>query len=148
MDTFDPESGCLLSTWKVTSTQEPKHVNTTSESASNGPEVQKLESSEDVVDENSPPAKRRKLSTEGAAKEPTPSNGTKAGDKGPKKGNKRSDAVASGLQTPAVILLEATTDGRHVIVVTGEDKAIRVFQCGLDGREGHLKELSRRYVCN
>lgn len=143
IDTFNPENGYLLSTWNAFPTQDPNLA--LSEKAPNHLETQKSESSADTVTENSPPAKRRKLSAgeeDSPAAEPNQKNGMKKDGKGSKKGNRRSDAVASGLETPAVILLEATRDGRHVIAVTGEDKSIRVFQQD----EGYLKQLSQRCV--
>jgi len=44
-------------------------------------------------------------------------------------------------EAPAVIALASTRRGDHVIVVTGEDKSIRVFEH--DGR-GQLRQISQR----
>jgi tRNA (guanine-N(7)-)-methyltransferase subunit TRM82 len=89
---------------------------------------------ENVIDEGLPPVKRRKLS--GA--EDQEKNGRK-------KANNRSDAVTSGLESPAVISLAVTKEGRHVVAVTGEDKSIRVFESifAKDGKH-QLRHLSRR----
>ena len=46
--------------------------------------------------------------------------------------------------SPPVIKLAGTSDGRHVVAVTGEDKCIRVFELPEDGC---LIQLSERYVC-
>jgi tRNA (guanine-N(7)-)-methyltransferase subunit TRM82 len=145
IDTFNLEVGSLLSALTVSSTQDPKTANSSSEKAQNTLQSQMLRSSEDVVLQSSPPAKRRKLSAaeeDGSAQESNQKNGSRKEEKGSKKCNKRLDAVASGLETPAVILLAATGDGRHVIAVTGEDKSIRVFQHDL----GELEQLSQRSV--
>ena len=53
------------------------------------------------------------------------------------------NAAVGKQEAPAVIALTSTTGGDHVIVVTGEDKSIRVFEH--DGR-GHLRHISQRYV--
>ena len=45
---------------------------------------------------------------------------------------------------PPVIKLAGTSDGHHVVAVTGEDKCIRVFELPEDGC---LIQLSERYVC-
>jgi tRNA (guanine-N(7)-)-methyltransferase subunit TRM82 len=44
---------------------------------------------------------------------------------------------------PAVIALDSTRGGEHVIAVTGEDKSIRVFLH--DGR-GQVRHISQRYL--
>ena len=95
----------------------------------------------DVVrDPSSPPAKRRKLSAARDLQEPSEKNGTEK-----KKVNNRSDAVASGLQAPAIIALAVTTRGKHVIAVTGEDKSIRVFENVFEPDGKHqLRYVSQR----
>ena len=93
-----------------------------------------------TIDSSLHPAKRRKLS----ASEPVESRQEEK--EGKKKQNNRSDAVLSGLEAPAVIALAATKDCHHVIVVTGEDKSIRVLEIAQEGGEFRLKQLSQRYV--
>ncbi|KAI1322216.1 hypothetical protein F5Y16DRAFT_51500 [Xylariaceae sp. FL0255] len=107
-------------------------------------------SSKSVVDTNTkaegkegrPPSKRRKVVSEiasdaeggqEAAVEPT-------GKKGSKKERKQGPAKT---EEPLIVLLKATTDGCHVVAVTGLDKSLWVFEH--DGR-GSLKELSRRVM--
>ena len=46
--------------------------------------------------------------------------------------------------SPPVIKLAGTSNGHHVVAVTGEDKCIRVFELLEDGC---LVQLSERYVC-
>ena len=45
--------------------------------------------------------------------------------------------------SPPIIRLAGTSDGHHVVAVTGEDKCIRVFKLPEDGC---LTQLSERYV--
>ena len=143
IDTFNSESGSLLSTWRVPSAEEPNPVSSSSKAIVESLESYDLESTEGVGDAYAPATKRRKLSTvEDIAQEPAQTNGAKGQEKGSKRDNKRSDVVISNLETPVVILLEVTRDERHVTAVTGEDKAIRVFKLGDDG----LIQLSCRFV--
>lgn len=80
------------------------------------------EDAEIEVDRASSPAKRRKLTLGTSIN----SNGSNDQSKNEvKKKNNRKDAVASGLEAPAVIALAVTRKGFHVVAVTGEDKAIR-----------------------
>lgn len=155
IDTFNPEDGSLLSTWKCPSAHESSNSRPeTSGQVLDGPVnrlgTHKSESPLDVVLESSPPAKRRKLSAgdeDGPAQNPAKENGRKKDQERGKKGNRRLDAVAIGFEAPAVISLAATEDGRHVIAVTGEDKSIRVFQNSFDGDGRHyLSQLSQRSV--
>ena len=148
IDSFNPEDGSLLSTWKCPcpSVQEGNNkerniANPPTGVPSTALDTQKPESSIDLVLESPPPAKRRKLSTvEDEAQKPPARNGAK-------KGNRRLDATVSGLETVAVIALAATEQGRHVIAVTGDDKSIRVFETTVDGDGKQcLKQLSQRSV--
>jgi tRNA (guanine-N(7)-)-methyltransferase subunit TRM82 len=148
IDTFN-EEGSLLSTLNRLSAEDLKIASPVAERTPASLETQESEFTIDFVPESSPPAKRRKLSNAsegGSAPTSTKENGTKKEQNGAKKGNKRSEAVVSGLEMPAVILLAATEDGRHVIAVTGEDKSIRVFENTVDGdRKQFLKQLSQRF---
>ena len=91
-----------------------------------------------------PPAKRQKVDDE------TPQDATQGG-KGKRKGKKqggRSDTHAESSRMkavsdrPIVTLLASTTDGKHIVAVSGHDKAIWVF--AHDG-QGNLTQLSQRY---
>jgi tRNA (guanine-N(7)-)-methyltransferase subunit TRM82 len=85
-----------------------------------------------------PTTKRRKLSHTGDSQEPNTRDGKK-------KTNSRLEAVASGLESPAVIALAVTKSGNHVVAVTGEDKSIRVFESAFEeGRKHRLQQISRR----
>ena len=150
IDSFRPEDGSLLSTWECPSAKSPTISNQLNGSLDSpvGLETQNYESSIAAVPESSPPAKRRKLSTaDEDAQKPAEKNAAEEEQKTTKKKNKRSDAVLTGLETPAVTALAATKDGRHVVVVTGEDKSIRVFETTANGGGKHcIKQLSQRSV--
>ena len=79
-----------------------------------------------------PPAKRRKVE---GGREPVPNAQPKS------KKNNPYDCPAN--ERPFVQGLYATTDGRHLVAITGSDKTIWVFEH--DGA-GNLKQLSRRQV--
>lgn len=90
-----------------------------------------------------PPTKRRKVEP---AQEPTPD----ANGSGPAEGantpetkiRRKGKQYNKGLSDlPFVQGLYPTTNGRHVVAVTGSDKTIWVFEH--DGA-GHLKQLSQR----
>lgn len=145
IDSFKLEDGLLLSTWNCPSSQHSQDGKTPNGELDLTTKVATIQTSESslveiALDISSPPAKKRKLSQSGQV--PTlvePKDGKK-------KQNNRSAAVASGLEAPAVTVLASTTDGKHVIAVTGEDKSIRVFEhVFIDGAH-QLKQLSQRYV--
>ncbi|KAK2626640.1 hypothetical protein QTJ16_003815 [Diplocarpon rosae] len=151
LDSFNLQSGSLLSTWTCPAAQEGKE-NDSSTQAQKKEEVSNLahEIAEAIVEETEPPSKKRKLSGEpekddqsSASKDQTPDQKSGKKDKKPKQ-NYRSVAISTGLETPAVIALAATTDGRHVIAVTGEDKCIRVFKRIEEGGVEKLQQISER----
>ena len=143
IDSFSLEDGSLLSTW------------TNTPPAKSEPPIPKTE----PTTASTPPAKRRKISPGEEEDEkveektediPKPQNGSAPpGKKDKKKQNNRSDAVASGLESPAIIALSVTKDGKYVIAVTAEDKSIRVFENALtEGGKHELVLLSTRYLPN
>lgn len=107
-------------------------------------------------EDQGPPAKRVKLdavTTDAGAGDETEkaadvkpaeenANGTPRDQKKGKKQNPRPGPMSQPLERPMVIILTATSDGRHIIAVT-QCKSIWVFEH--DGH-GQLKQLSRRYV--
>lgn len=134
-DSFSLQDGSLLSTWTNAPSSKSEPVEATLAT--------------------SPPAKRRKISTEEkeeGIEEPKEEsikapNGSHTAKKEKKKQNNRSDAVASGLEHPAIIALTVTQDGKHVIAVTAEDKSIRVFENVLsEGGKQELVLLTIRYT--
>lgn len=135
IDSFSLEDRSLLSTWKIPSNQQSNIVQNSGTSAN--PTSQNSESMDIALNSEAPPAKRRKLSNA--------ENSQKPSEK--RKANNRSDAVAYGLQAPAVIALAATKGGRHVIAVTGEDKSIRVLENIFeDGGTHKLRQISQRIM--
>ena len=156
IDSFNLENGSLLSSWTCPASQDAtgkeKPSLVASQKETNIPESA-TPTEEADNEENGPPAKKRKLSSENIeAKNGEPSTSTsnvkqeqQDGKRKKQKQNNRSEAVASGLQAPAVIALTATKDGKHVIAVTGEDKSIRVFESIEEGGSHRLRHLSQRY---
>jgi len=142
LDSFDVFDGSLLSTWKYPSVKRIGNGQPASAEVITKLATQHSESSsiEIIVDASSPPAKKRKLSAS------EPAGASQDLRKGKKKQNNRSDAVASGLEAPAVIALAVTNSGRHVIAVTGEDKTIRVFENVQEDGVHQLRQLSQRQV--
>jgi tRNA (guanine-N(7)-)-methyltransferase subunit TRM82 len=133
------QDGSLVSTWKCPSIQEVGNAQPPPELATKlVTQTSESSSVEITIDSSSPPAKKRKLS----ASEPT--EAPQVSKEGNKKQKNRSDAVLSGLEAPAVVALIVTKDGHHVIVVTGEDKSIRVFEHVQENGVYHLKQLSQR----
>ncbi|KAG4432211.1 hypothetical protein IFR05_012310 [Cadophora sp. M221] len=149
---FNVETGSLLSTWTCPASQEVKKEKVPATETQQKEETLNLETPTEGGDleANGPPAKKRKLSSENVeakSEETSTPNADKEqqdGKKKKQKQNNRSDAVASGLQAPAVIALAATQDGRHVIVVTGEDKSIRVFESVEEGGSHRFQHISQR----
>jgi tRNA (guanine-N(7)-)-methyltransferase subunit TRM82 len=144
IDLFSLEHLSLLASWRGSTVQDLGAKDATQSVARNpAANTSEAPAQQDTeVSQLSPPAKRRKLSDEGA------SHKVEEREKESKqKYNNRSDSVASGLEAPAVVALTATRQGQHVIAVTGEDKTIRVFEIAVkeDGNY-HLKSLSRRCV--
>ena len=143
IDLFSLEDQSLLSTWKYPSA----HKSITGEASqqitqelpgtnSEPPALPALD-----VPPQSPPAKRRKLS-DGSK----PQNPCEEG-KGKKGLNDRSDSIAAGLDTPAIITLAVARGGKHVIAATGEDKCIWVFEIVVKENGKHyLKSVSQRSV--
>jgi tRNA (guanine-N(7)-)-methyltransferase subunit TRM82 len=142
IDLFNLEDHLLLSTWKCPSEPEPEPGFSLSvPETSMKPAPQESKSNADIIsntDASTPQAKRRKLSNAAHSPKTSETNGQR-------KANNRSDAVASGLQAPAVIALAVARGGKHVIAVTGEDKSIRVFEDVSGPNGGHqLQQISQR----
>lgn len=146
IDLFSLEDLSLLSTWKCPIVKQTS-VKDATKSIAQHSLAEKPETSavpDTATSQSTPPAKRRKVSDEGVSEKQADAEG-----KLKKKANNRLDAVASGLEAPAVILLAVTKSGQHVIAVTGEDKSIRVFEIAVqeDGKQ-YLKSVSKRSVKN
>ncbi|RYP93494.1 hypothetical protein DL770_000378 [Monosporascus sp. CRB-9-2] len=135
--TFDIASYTLLSSWSHPFSRKGGLKVDTDEAENSGGE-----------ESGQPPSKKRKVDSnsedktgdeapEKPAEEPEAANGKHQGKK------RKPKQPASRLQEqPFVILITATSDGKHVVAVTGTDKTVWVFEH--DGKGG-LKELSQRY---
>lgn len=151
IDSLNISDGSLLSTWtspapipqETTNGKTEAPVAEQKTNLTPPPSLQKSESSSVNITldaSGSPPAKKRRLS-----KDEERQRSKEIGQNPPKKKqNNRSDAVASGLEAPAVIALAVTRDGKHVVAVTGEDKSIRVFQNVSENSQHELQQLSHR----
>lgn len=137
--TFDLESHTLLSSWShpLSSKGEGQGVGV-DESGQAGRQ-----------ESEQPPSKKRKLGSNGEDKAedqetgvPTENVGSTANGKGKGKKQKAKPSTPRPQEQPFVILITATSDGSHVVAVTGQDKTIWVLEH--DGK-GRLKELSQRY---
>jgi tRNA (guanine-N(7)-)-methyltransferase subunit TRM82 len=125
IDLFSLENGSLLSTWSST-THAPGSTNL-----------------------DSPPAKRRKLSkqddnTKDTNTQAHVTNEESQETKKETKQNSRANAVASGLDGPAVACLQTSSDGKYVVAVTAEDKSLRVFELVENHGTPELKQRSVR----
>lgn len=152
IDLFDVKDGSLLSTWHCPTSSKGFKEESVSQASQPDLKIEDSKSSSvDIKVESSPrPTKRRKLSGGGDENEDpaeTPNDNKKEGknmDKKERKQNNRSESVASGLKAPAVIALAVTSDDRHVIAITGEDKSIRVFSLICQDGIAKLEQLSQR----
>ncbi|TVY39124.1 tRNA (guanine-N(7)-)-methyltransferase non-catalytic subunit [Lachnellula occidentalis] len=154
IELFNLSDGSFISTWKCPTTQgtlkaKPPVKGTTPKLES---QDSKSSSVDITIEASSPPTKRRKLSggddqDKNSTKDPKEDQkGGQKPTKKEKKLNYRLDAVASGLEAPAVIALAVTSDAQHVIAITGEDKSVRVFSLTSQDGLTHLNELSQRQV--
>ena len=120
---FAAEDGTFISKWS--------HVET--------PEGEKnpRDRSPGSHDAKEPPLKKKKLSGgDDAASDTSVEVVVEDGSKRRRKPKRKPFSI------PSVVLLIATTDGKYIVAVTGEDKTIRVLE--LLGN-GTLKQLSQRY---
>jgi tRNA (guanine-N(7)-)-methyltransferase subunit TRM82 len=148
--TFDTASGSgvLVSSWHhpLSRQQEETKFLTT--------DISKTQSQEETKDQ--PPVKKRKIGTDaddsrienGAVEADevgglTAAPAADADEKGQSKGRKTNKKATRSQEQPFVNLLTATSNGSHIIAVTGQDKTLWVLEH--DGK-GALRELSQRYV--
>lgn len=134
VDTFSLINGSYLSTWS--SAPKSNLVLTNASEAASG----------------SPPAKRRKVSIDGDNTTELASNGInksanqQAGKQTKQPYKSRAECASTGLENPAVVCTATSEDGQYVVLVTAEDKSVRVLEKVLkhDG-ERTLEEISIRY---
>lgn len=133
LNTFDISTGSKISRWSYTN-EGDLTTRATDLEAPNLLSQKSETSSIDIVLESEPPSKKRRLSgseneDEAAIKE-----------KAPRRKQKRPTQKPSAAN---IVALTCTSDGQYVVVVTGEDKTVRVLE-----HDGHgvLKQLSTRYA--
>ncbi|PQE10143.1 hypothetical protein CJF31_00004087 [Rutstroemia sp. NJR-2017a BVV2] len=138
IDIFDIKDGSYLSTWKSPIPGSTESSTQAGDDTKDGDPEQKSEtSSPDIVlDAATPPAKRRKLSIgEETGKSVVVQQG--------KKSAKSNTPASKAFEPSSITNLTTTNDQRHVIAVTGEDKAIRVLKWE-DDDGSSLRQLSER----
>lgn len=119
---FNSADGTLLSRWS--------HISSHAKSGSGN--------EEDGIER---PSKRQRLSTEAEDEDlsDAPSPVVTVDDPNAQKPRRKKKKA---LPLPSVIKLTASSDGKHVVVVTNEDKTIRV----LEMLDGQLRQLSERQM--
>lgn len=153
---FNLSDSSHISTW-----QHPDVEKFNNESATNSEEKAEAEPAleEGNAAEDEPPAKRQKTeeASDTAAQEAEvaaaqPEGPQKTGKQSKGKGkNKQGGSENHGEKSrmgrvsdrPIITLMTSTTDGKHLVAVSGHDKAVWVFEH--DGA-GKLTQLSKRYV--
>jgi tRNA (guanine-N(7)-)-methyltransferase subunit TRM82 len=136
LETFDIATGKSISSWEALAKKEEEKPVSKAPVAEDHEEVEAaLEKTEEVA--GSPPAKRRRLSNDGAEQvaEKKEKKEHKNQEPKPKPGTNRAPALG-----PYFIALTASENGDYVVAVTGEDKTVRVFE----HRKGELELLSER----
>ena len=129
---FDLSDGALISVWSV-SREDPTISNFVSVQIATPKE--EIEQSLEKQSDTERPSKRRRLSS--------PTN--RSDSASAEIVVEESDALAKNLKktkTLSVLKMIATSDGQHVVAVTGEDKCIHVFELLANGS---LQQLSERY---
>lgn len=116
--TYNATTGERIYAWPSTNLDSTK--NPTSEAAEHS-------------SEQGPPEKRVKLSTE----ETSDANADQVNQESQKQQSKSTSN--SKLPWSEIPILTATSDGKYVIAATLEDKTVRVFELGQDGRLQELK---------
>lgn len=153
---FNLDDGAHLSTWKHPDVDK---VDAAVKAISDEASSEKPVSQEPVAAEgggsDEPPAKRQKVEEpkDEAVKETEQTEDPDKQASGKKKGGKKSKNrnqprskehnISRVPDRPVITHLTSTSDGSHVLAITGHDKAIWVFEN--DGK-GNLTQLSKRYV--
>lgn len=137
IDLIDIKNATILSTWTCPPTYSQNH-HTTSEVESGERSFNNL----GEKNENSPPVKKRKLSSE--KNNLSDKNLKEAEVLEPTDGKNKGDAYH--VESPTVSILTSTLSGKHIIIVTGEDKSIRVLEKVGEDQSQKLIQLSQRWV--
>ena len=130
--TFSAQNGRYLSTWPslYSSAQtQPKGQDHTNKSGTHP-------LGDSPPDDSERPSKRQKVSLARDESSNSAAEIVVGGDS-----DNDESAIPQQLLNPLVIKLAGTSNGQHVVAVTGEDKCIRVFDLEADGT---LTQLSER----
>ncbi|KFY93690.1 hypothetical protein V500_03571 [Pseudogymnoascus sp. VKM F-4518 (FW-2643)] len=138
LQTFNLCNGSQVSSWRCPDQLNKTALATQSEPTNDedGLQGSVAPSIEAAGSDSNQPAKRRKLS------DPSNEESSSVG-KAPKGEKPRacSQRTATNTSTyPNIVALTSSNDGKYVIIVTGEDKTIRVLQHD----DGHLQQISER----
>lgn len=134
IDTFDISNNTYLSTWKSPVPESVMEAKMAGEETNIQSGEQKPETS--TPESPAPPAKRRKLSSSEGTEEKTV-----VVQQLKKKAKKESTPKI--IEPPPITALTITKDHKHLIIITGEDKTIRVLEW--EGTVGNnLKQISAR----
>ncbi|CAK7269802.1 tRNA (guanine-N(7)-)-methyltransferase non-catalytic subunit trm82 [Sporothrix epigloea] len=153
--TFDVADGSHIAAWRVPPSEgeSEKKCEAGMVDENTGDKVDEIAEAECA--DGAPPTKRRKVDepdngTNGDAGQAQNGANSRAKHAKKPKAKPAADAVKSqkvvALRTadlPVVSILEATDDGRHLVVMMGHDKTLRVLAHDL---EGHLTQLSARVM--
>ncbi|KAH8676880.1 hypothetical protein BGZ60DRAFT_526302 [Tricladium varicosporioides] len=161
IDLFNVEDGSFIFTWSsVPAVVHGGNLPAGDEAAQLQHEVSQLSSVNIKVDASPPPAKRRKLSGNEDEKSETKGENTEKVDpesKGESKENEKTEkkqkkqkqnnrSETSGFESPSIIALATTNDAKHVVAITGEDKAIRVFEIIETEGVVEVRQISQRVM--
>ncbi|RKF84115.1 tRNA -methyltransferase non-catalytic subunit trm82 [Golovinomyces cichoracearum] len=137
IDLIDTKNATILSTWTCPPTHSQNHHIAS--------EVESGEGSFNNLgekNENSPPVKKRKLSSE--KNNLSDKNLKEAEVLESTDGKNKGDAYH--VESPTVSILTSTLSGKHIIIVTGEDKSIRVLEKVGEDQSQKLVQLSQRVM--
>ncbi|KFY45025.1 hypothetical protein V494_01197 [Pseudogymnoascus sp. VKM F-4513 (FW-928)] len=138
LQTFNLCDGSQVSSWACPDQLNKAALTSQSEAANDGDELQGsgTPTVEVAGSDSNQPAKRRKLSDPSNEESSSVSKASK-GER-PRPCSQRTATNAS--LYPNIVALTSSNDGKYVIIVTGEDKTIRV----LHHEDGHLQQISAR----
>ncbi|RKF65833.1 tRNA -methyltransferase non-catalytic subunit trm82 [Erysiphe neolycopersici] len=103
---------------------------------------QRPEISNDTAEpENSPPVKKIKLTQSKTSEVDASFKSKKSESDHPKNEN-----IPSSIDSPNISLLKITKDGKHIVLVTREDKSIRVLEIIGTGQSRKINQLSQRLM--
>lgn len=143
LQTFNLSNGSQISTWAC-----PDQLNKTvpasqSEPTNDGDMFRGFDASSMEVagSDSNQPAKRRKLSDPNNEESSSVSKALK-GEKLQSSSRRTASSTSKAPIYPNIVALTSSNDGKYVVIVTGEDKTIRVLR----HEDGQLQQISERYA--